>query len=264
MLTMPAYLGEQNALGLKVISVFLNNTAKGKPAINGVILLLNEETGEAQAIMEAGYLTAMRTGAVSGVATKYLAKENATELAIIGSGVQAMTQLEGVASVRPIKKVAIWSRNYDNARSFAQKIEGRFEVNCYQLIQDAVKNADVICTATASSEPLLRLADLKPEVHINAVGSHSPQMCEIHNDVLAEARVIVDQKDAALAEAGEIISALQEHCINQNDIMEIGALLSSNLKSKQNTKLSVFKSVGLAIQDISIAHAVYANAVKKG
>ncbi len=145
-LTMPAYLSRQNALGLKVISIFPNNFIKGKPAINGVMLLLNEETGEAKAIMEASYLTAVRTGAVSGLATKYLAKEDAREVAIIGSGVQAMTQLEAVVCVRPIEKVTVWSRTFANAQSFAQKIKGQYEVECHRTLSDAVKNADVICT----------------------------------------------------------------------------------------------------------------------
>lgn len=263
MLTMPAYLSEQNALGLKVISVFPNNTAKDKPAINGVMLLLNEETGEAQAIMEAGYLTAMRTGAVSGLATKYLAKENANHVAIIGSGVQAMTQLEAVASVRPIQKVSIWSRNFEHSRGFARKIEEKYEVECHQTIHNAVEHADVICTATASVEPLIRFADLKSDVHINAVGSHTPQMCEINNDVMAKAVIVVDQLEAALSEAGEVISALQEQCIRQEDIKELGALVHANQMPNKG-RLTVFKSVGLAIQDISIAHAVYMNALKKG
>lgn len=263
MLTMPAYLSQQNALGLKVISIFPDNFIKEKPVINGVILLLNEETGEAQAIMEAGYLTALRTGAVSGLATKYLAKENAKEVAIIGSGVQAITQLEAVACVRPIEKVSLWSRNFENSRKFAQKIEEKYEVKCHQTIQDAVKNADIICTATASTEPLLCFDDLKSDVHINAVGSHTPMMCEINNDVLSKAVVVVDQVEAALSEAGEIISALNANCIRLEDILELGALINTQQKQNQS-RLTVFKSVGLAIQDISIAHAVYFNAMKKG
>ncbi|MCL9684401.1 ornithine cyclodeaminase family protein [Legionella maioricensis] len=263
MLTMPAYLSQKNALGLKVISVFPNNTAKKKPAINGVMLLLNEETGEAQAIMEAGYLTAMRTGAVSGLATKYLAKENANEVAIIGSGVQAVTQLEAVASVRPIRNVSIWSRSFENSKRFAQKIEDKYEVECHQTIREAVKNADVICTATASTEPLICLADLKPDVHINAVGSHTRKMREINNDVMAKAVIVVDQLEAALSEAGEVISALEERCIRQEDIKELGAIVNANQTPNQK-RITLFKSVGLAIQDISIAHAVYMNALKQG
>lgn len=263
MLTMPAYLVQQNALGLKIISVFPNNATKGKAVINGAMLIINEDTGEAQAIMEAGYLTAMRTGAVSGVATKYLAKENAKEVAIIGSGVQAMTQLEAVACVRPIEKVNIWSRNFENARHFAQKIEEHYDVQCHQTISDAVKHADIICTATASNEPLIQLEDLKDEVHINAVGSHTPQMCEINNNVMAKALIVVDQLEAALAEAGEVVSALAKKIIHKKDIVELGALISLP-PQVPSSKISLFKSVGLAIQDISIAHAVYLNALKKG
>lgn len=263
MLTMPAFLSQQKALGLKVISVFPNNLTKNKAVINGVMLLLNEETGEAQAIMEAGYLTALRTGAVSGLATKYLAAENARELAIIGSGVQALTQLEAIACIRSIQKVSVWSRNFENSRSFAQKIENEYNVECHHTVEGAVKNADVICTATGSTEPLIHFADLKPGVHINAVGSHSPHMREIDNDVMAKAVVVVDQLEAAMSEAGEVISALKEQYIRQEEIIELGTVVSTEQESKQS-QLTVFKSVGLAIQDISIAHAVYNNALKKG
>ncbi|KTD51198.1 ornithine cyclodeaminase family protein [Legionella quateirensis] len=263
MLTMPAYLSQQNALGLKVVSVFPKNRERDKPVITGALLVMNEQTGEPQAIMEAGYLTALRTGAVCGLATQYLARPDARHVAIIGSGVQAMTQLEAVSCVRTIKRVSIWSRNFENALSFAQKIKSRFEVTCYEQLQDAVSEADIICTATSSTEPLLYWSHLKKQVHINAVGSHTPEMREIANDVLANSIVIVDQMDAALKEAGEVVFALQEDCIQLSDIVELGAVVSGK-EHQMNSRTTVFKSVGLAIQDVSIAHAVYVNALAKG
>jgi ornithine cyclodeaminase len=263
-LTMPAYLGQQDALGLKVVSIFPNNIKQNKPSINGLILLLNEQTGEAKAIMEAGYLTAMRTGAVSGLATQYLAKEEASHVAILGSGVQALTQLEAVVNVRPITKVSVWSRTMENAKKFIKQIEHLgFEIACYSDIKNTVREADIICTATSSMEPLVNRTDLKPGVHINAVGSHTPQMCEIHNNVMSQSLIVVDQLEAACAESGEIVSALKEKCIARDDILELGALVSGK-NAKKDYSYSVFKSVGLAIQDISIAHAVYLNAIQKG
>ena len=263
MLTMPAYLSEQNALGLKVVSIFPNNNTKNKPAINGVMLLVDECTGEAKAIMDAGYLTALRTGAVSGLATKYLAREDAKHVAIIGSGVQAHTQLAAVTNVRNIERVSVWSRNHENAVEFAKSIDDQYQVECFQQVQEAVRDADVICTATGSTTPLIHLQDIKPDVHINAVGSHTLQMNEISTEVLAQAFIVVDQLEAALAESGEIYAAMNAKAISAQDIIELGAFISTQQKLT-HPKISMFKSVGLAIQDISVAQAVYENALTQG
>lgn len=263
-LTMPAYLSQQNALGLKVISIFPHNVKKNKPTINGLVLLLNEQTGEAKAIMEAGFLTSMRTGAVSGLATDYLAKKEASHVAILGSGVQALTQLEAVATVRPITKVSVWSRTLQNAKQFVKKIEPMgYEVTCFPDIKKTVREADIICTATSSVEPLLHAGDVKKGVHINAVGSHTPEMCEVSSDILAQSLIVVDQLEAACSEAGEIINALKDKSIIINDILELGGLITDK-GSKKEHSYTLFKSVGLAIQDISIAQAIYTNAIQKG
>lgn len=261
-LTMPAYLSGEKALGLKVVSVFPNNLARNKAVINGAILLLNEQTGEVQALMEAGWLTALRTGAVSGLATRYLAREDATHLAIIGSGVQAMTQLQAVCALRPIDKISIWSRDLKKAQAMAKNIDRSYDVACYQTIPETVKDADVICTATASTEALIQWQDVKPDAHINAVGSHNLLMRELGNDLMAKAVVVVDQLQAALAESGEVAAAIAAKCLSVEDIVELGAVVCGQHPDKH--QLTVFKSVGLAIQDISIAHVVYQNALKKG
>ncbi|WED43880.1 ornithine cyclodeaminase family protein [Legionella cardiaca] len=258
-LTMPAYLSAHNALGLKVVSVFPNNSKKNRPSIYGSIILLDAETGEIEALMEGTYLTALRTGAASGLATKYFAKKDASHVAIIGSGVQAVTQLEAIAAVREIKRVSLWSRHKENADLFAEAIQEHFEVKTYKDVKAAVKDADIICTATASKEPLVHLKDINPSVHINAIGSHSKEMREIANDVLAKAIVIIDQKKAALAEAGEIINAIENKALTKARLKELGSMIQKNSAYYQK-RMTVFKSVGLAIQDISIAQAVYRNA----
>lgn len=171
-LTMPAYLAQDKALGLKVVSIFPKNSARNKPSITGFIMLLDASTGEPQALMDAAYLTALRTGAVSGLATQYFATEDAHHVAIIGSGVQAETQLQAVATVRDIKQVSIWSRNRNNAEQFAAKLANQYMVNVYEHIPSAIKDADIICTATASTEPLIHLQDIQAHAHINAIGSH--------------------------------------------------------------------------------------------
>ncbi|MCE0722030.1 MULTISPECIES: ornithine cyclodeaminase family protein [Legionella] len=259
-LTMPAYLAQDKALGLKVASIFPKNSALNKPSITGFIMLLDASTGEPKALMDAGYLTALRTGAVSGLATQYFAVDNATHVAIIGSGVQAETQLQAVATVRDIKQVSVWSRNIQKAEQFATKFASQYAINVYDHIPDAIKNADIICTATGSTEPLIHLQDLQPHVHINAIGSHTPNMKEISSDVLRHAVVIVDQWSAVMAEAGEIISAVQKKQLKQEDVIEIGDWLIHKNTDFKN-QITAFKSVGLSIQDVSVASVVYQNAM---
>jgi ornithine cyclodeaminase len=262
MLTMPAFMQHEKALGLKVVSIFPNNLAQQKPAIHGVILLVDANTGEPQALMDAGYLTALRTGAVSGLSTKYFARDEAQHVAIMGSGVQAEAQLEAVASVRPITHVSVWSRDFSHAKAFAKKIESQYVVRACESVKAAVVNADIICTATGSLAPFIHLHDVAPHAHINAIGSHSSIMREISNEVLQHALVIVDQLEAALAESGEIISAIKENQLQKESIIEIGAwLLKQNTNNKE--QLTVFKSVGLAIQDLSVAQVVYQEAMKR-
>ena len=262
-LSMPAYLGKDKTLGLKVVSIFPHNLSRGKPSITGLILLLDANTGEPQALMDAGYLTALRTGAISGLATKYFARDDASHVAIMGSGVQAYSQLEAVAAVRPITRVSIWSRHIENAKDFAKKLEGQYDVHIYDSVTSAVVNADIICTATGSTEPFIHHQDLAPNVHINAIGSHNGLMREISNEVLNHAVVIVDQLEAALAESGEIISAVEKNMLQKDAIIEIGQWL---LRKDDDYKeqLTVFKSVGLAIQDLSVAQVVYQNALTQG
>lgn len=260
MLTMPAYLAKDEALGLKVVSIFPHNLEKNKPSITGFMMLLDAHTGEPQALMDAAFLTSLRTGAVSGLATKYFAKDTAHHVAIIGSGTQAKTQLTAVAAVRDIQQVSVWSRNPHHAKQFAADFETQFNIHVYDSISAATRDADIICTATNSTEPLIALKDIKPDVHINAIGSHAPTMREINTDVLGDAVVIVDQLDAVLVESGEIISALAEHRLTPTSMIEIGHWLIDKAPDYKN-KRTVFKSVGLAIQDLSVATAIYHNAI---
>ncbi len=261
-LAMPGYLASDKVLGLKLVSIFPNNLLNNKPSITGCILLLDAATGEAKVLMDAAYLTALRTGAVSGLATKYFSQEGASHVAIIGSGIQAVTQLEAVAAVRPIKQVSIWSRNQKNAAIFATKVAGKFDIQVCSSIQLAIKDADIICTATSSTEPLIHFNEIKPDAHINAIGSHTKDMKEVANSVLGKAVVVVDQLGAALAEAGEIVSAVEAGILPREDIVEIGHWLLEK-EGDYKKKLTVFKSVGLAIQDLSVAEVVYQNAVRK-
>lgn len=260
-LTMPAYLAQDKTLGLKVVSVFPNNLTQSKPSITGVIMLLDASTGEPKILMDAAYLTALRTGAVSGLATKYFARDNANHVAIIGSGAQSSTQLEAMTAVRTIKHVSIWSRTMKNAEEFAKKLESQYDVTIHEQVSLAIRDADIICTATSSSEPLVHLSEIQSHAHINAIGSHSRTMQEIGQDVLGHSTVVVDQLEAVLSESGEIIRAVEQNTLKKENILEIGQwLLSKELDYKNHS--TVFKSVGLAIQDLSVAQVVYRNALK--
>jgi ornithine cyclodeaminase len=183
-------------------------------------------------------------------------------VAIIGTGEQAATQLEAVALVRDIQRVSIWSRTHEHALQFAKNIQNQFDTHVMTDIHHALCDADIICTATASSEPLILPHSLKSDVHINAIGSHSKTMQEIAPDVFKQAITVVDQLEAALSEAGEVIAALEANCLNQSSILELGSLLNEQHHSLKQ-QLTVFKSVGLAIQDISIAEKVYHNALQQ-
>ncbi|MDR3443331.1 MAG: ornithine cyclodeaminase family protein [Legionella sp.] len=259
-LSMPAYLEQEQQLGIKVVSLFPNNFSQKIPTINGLILLLDAKTGQPKALMDASYLTALRTGAISGLATRLLARKDASHVAIMGSGSQAMTQLEAIAHVRNITHVSIWSRTHEHAISFAKQIEHQFEIQVFADSADAVKEADIICTATNSTSPFIHYDDIKPDAHINAIGSHTRNMREIASDVFKQAITVVDQIEAALSEAGEIIHAIESNVILPDSLLEIGPILSdASLTFKDH--LTVFKSVGLAIQDISVAEMVYKNAI---
>lgn len=259
-LTMPAYLAQERILGLKVVSVFPDNVKENKPSINGVILLLDAETGEPLMLMDAAYLTALRTGAVSGLATQYFSRNQPSIVTIVGSGVQAITQLQAVDAVRQIERVFVWSRHVENARKFAEKMSSCYDIEVCEQLSPALQQSDVICTATGSAEPFVFLGDLQAHAHINAIGSHNKAMQEISSDVLERATVIVDQKEASMSEAGEIIAAIDEQKLEKESLTELGSWLAQDTSELQNT-LTVFKSVGLAIQDLSVAQVVYNNAL---
>jgi len=266
-LFMPAFMPKDQQLGIKIVSSFPMNTQKHIPSITGAILLLNSQTGEPKALIEASLLTALRTGAASGLATDIFAKDDAKHLAIIGSGVQAKTQLEAVLAVRKISKVSIFSRNKRNAETFAATMKTKFQTvnfSVYDKVKMAAEDADIICTATNSTEPLLYSDYLKQNCHINAIGSHSRKMKEIDISVLRQAKIIVDQRSAAIAEAGEIIEGLENNVVHESDLIELGdALNKPHEQERLKNSLTLFKSVGLAIQDLAAAERALERAIRE-
>jgi len=256
---MPAYVGgEVDGLGLKVVTLFSGNPAKhGLPAVMATMMLLDPRTGELLAVMEAGFLTAMRTGAVSGVATRYLARPDADTVTIFGAGVQARAQLTAVCAVRPIARVYVVDLVPEAAQHFAGEMTEMLNVPVEPAgdVRIAVKAADVVVTATTAREPLFDGNWLSLGTHLNGIGSHSPGARELDTTAIQRAKVVADQTTACLAEAGDLIIPIQEGAITEAHIhAQLGEVVAG-LKTGRETdeEITLFKSVGLAIQDVAVA-----------
>jgi ornithine cyclodeaminase len=260
---MPAYrAGEQGAFGLKAICVFPGNPAIGKDAHQGAVMLFSRDTGELLALMNASEITAIRTAAVSAVATRLLAREEAQELAIIGAGVQARTHLAALAAVRPIKRARVACRNIEHAEELAREMQSSFPIEPVRTNEEAVRGADVIVTATSSLEPVINKEWISPGAHVNAIGTHSPNSREIDSATMAAARLFVDRRESALNEAGDYLLAAQEGLITPDSIIgEIGELLIGTKTGRTSaTEITLFKSLGLAIEDVVTADYLYQRA----
>ncbi|MFP4082823.1 MAG: ornithine cyclodeaminase family protein [Candidatus Aminicenantes bacterium] len=261
-LFMPGYLSESDALGVKTVTVFPDNPKRKLPTIYATILVLDTETGQPLALIEGTYLTALRTGAASGVATDLLARREARVAAVFGAGVQARTQLEAVCTVRPIEKVWVYDIKRKKAEKFAQEMRNKeslpSDVSAASTPSQAVSEADIICTATTSFNPVFDDKDLKPGVHINGIGSYAPEMTEIPAPTVARARVVVDSIKAALSEAGDLIVPLRKGLISEDHIQaEIGEVAAGKKKVREGTQeITFFKSVGIAVQDVAVAELV--------
>jgi alanine dehydrogenase len=267
---MPAYVGGTiDGLGLKLVTLYPNNPDRyGLAAIQATLLLLAPRTGQLLAVMDAAALTALRTGAASGVATRYLARADATTAAIFGAGVQGRAQLAALCAVRPIRQAWVLDRRPEAAVAFAAEMSRRLglEIEPAEDIQAAVEAAHVIVTATTSHEPLFDGRWLRPGVHINGVGSHSPGACELDTVTIQRAKVVADQTSACLAEAGDLIIPLRAGAIAEAHIAaQLGEVIVG-LKPGRTTEdeITLFKSVGLAIQDIAVAVQVYRHALAVG
>ena len=259
---MPAYrAGEQGAFGLKAICVFPENPAKGKDAHQGAVMLFSRETGELLALMNASEITAIRTAAVSAVATRLLARDDAQQLAIIGAGVQARTHLTSLAAVRSIKHARVACRNIEHAQQLAHEMQPEFSfaIEPVRTNEEAVRGADLIVTATSSLEPVINKDWISPGAHVNAIGTHSPNSREIDSATMAAARIFVDRRESALNESGDYLLAAKEGLVTPESIVgEIGELLTGTKPGRtSNTEITLFKSLGLAIEDVVSANYIF-------
>jgi ornithine cyclodeaminase/alanine dehydrogenase-like protein (mu-crystallin family) len=263
---MPAYrTGEHGAFGMKAICVFPGNPAIGKDAHQGAVMLFSRETGELTALMNASDITATRTAAVSAVATHLLAREDAHQLAIIGAGVQARTHLLALAAVREIRQARVACRNIEHAHELVREMQPRFSfpIEAMESNEEAVRGADLIVTATSSQEPVINKEWISPGAHVNAIGTHSPSSREIDGATMAAARIFVDRRESALNEAGDYLLAAKEGLINSDSIVgEIGELLTGTMTGRNSVdEITLFKSLGLAIEDVACAEYLYEKAL---
>ena len=266
---MPAYVaGERAAYGLKAICVFPGNSAIGKDAHQGGVLLFSAETGELLALINASAITAIRTAAVSGVATRLLARADAGDLALVGAGVQARAHLAAMACVRPIRRARVASRRPEHARAFAAEFAPHFgfPIETVASVEDAVRGADLIVTTTTAAEPIIRREWVAPGAHINAVGSSIPTAREIDSATMAAAGLFVDRRESTLNESGDYLFAAREGAIGPEHIRaEIGELLIGARPGRTAPdQITLFKSLGLAVEDLAAADYVYRQAQASG
>jgi ornithine cyclodeaminase/alanine dehydrogenase-like protein (mu-crystallin family) len=267
-LIMPFYAPDGGALGLKVVSVFNSNPSRSLPLIHALVLVVDAETGQPQALIEGSALTAIRTGAASGAATALLARPDASVVAILGSGVQARRQLEAVCTIRKVESVLVYS--LAGSEAFVEEMAGKGPIpNDIQIVESpaaAVRDADIICTATTSRTPVFNGHDLKPGTHINGIGSFTPDMREIDSVTVQRARVVVDSREAALAEAGDLLIPLKAGLISPDHIdTELGEIIAGTKPGRVNPdEITFFKSVGVAVQDAMAARLVVRNGSAMG
>ncbi|WP_426703993.1 ornithine cyclodeaminase family protein [Staphylococcus shinii] len=266
-LVMPALSDELKIVGLKTVTVAPNNTKIGENTIVGSVILSDYETGETLAVLEGSYLTKIRTGAISGVATRYLARENAKTLCVIGTGDQAQGLIEAVLAVRDIERIQFYNRTYDKAVNFSKQIEKDHEhlklVVCDD-VETAIADADIIVTATNAQTPVFKQR-LAQGVHVNAVGSFKPDMQELPSQAIVDAdKVVVEAVEAALEETGDLINPVSEGVFGRNHLYgELGHIVASKLEGRvSENEITIFKSVGVAIVDIVVANYFYQKAIK--
>lgn len=268
---MPSYVsGENAAYGLKAICVFPGNPAIGKDAHQGAVMLFSAQTGELQAMMNASAITAIRTAAVSGVATDLLARADACNLAILGAGVQARSHLAAMSEVRLINRCRIASRNIEHARQLGEEMGSSFSfpLEPVDRVEEALLGADLIVAATTAKEPIIRRKSISPGAHLNVVGSSTPNAREVDTATMAACSLFVDRRESTINEAGDYLLAAREGAIGPEHIRaELGEVLTGEKPGRTSPgEITLFKSLGLAVEDLACAEYLYRKAreVKAG
>ncbi len=265
---MPGYTAEPAALGVKVIAVFPDNHGSELDSHQGIVALFDAQNGRPLAILEASEITAIRTAAASGLATRLLAREDASELAILGSGRQARTHLEAMAAVRPLNKVRVFSPHREHREGFAAKARRRSSllVRAVDSAEEAVRGADIICTTTTSADPVVHGSWIHPGAHINAAGSSVASDRELDTASVLRARLFVDCRESTVNEAGDFLIPKKEGAVTDEHIQgELGEILLGSIQGRQSAdEVTLFKSLGVAVEDLAAATYVYTEAKDRG
>lgn len=267
-LFMPSYSDYFGKIAVKVVNIFPANPKRGLPSIQGIVCLLDSQTGSPSAILDGTFLTALRTGAASGAATDLLANPDADTVAIIGAGVQGRMQLEATCAVRPIKKAWVYDIAEEVAVKFAKKMSAALsiEIVVTKSSHDALQYADIVCTATVSSTPVFDDTEITPGVHINAVGSYKPDVQEVPEETVVRSLLVVDHRESALQEAGDILIPIKKGYIQETHIhAELGEIIAGKVIGRTSDKdVTLFKSVGIAVQDLAAATRAIEQAETQG
>lgn len=269
-LVMPGYVPDCKVFGAKIVSVFEKNSQRQLPTVTSIVALNEAETGRPLAIIEGGFLTAMRTGAGSGVATQLLARKDAGKLAVIGCGGQAATQIEAVVTVRTIREIRLFDANQANAQALADKIQASYPAIAVRVAtdaRDAVVGSDILVTVTTSRQPVFSAEWITPGMHINAIGAFKPTMQELPEELLHKAdKIVVDTWEGVIEEAGDFIIPLQAGTFKEDGIYgEIGLVASGDKQGRvSDQEITLYKSVGVAALDIAVGALAYQKAREKG
>ncbi|MBI1782146.1 MAG: ornithine cyclodeaminase family protein, partial [Sphingobacteriales bacterium] len=258
---MPGYATDYGVMGIKVISVFHGNRQKALPSHQGVVMILDSNNGTPLMLFDAKEITSIRTAAASAVATKLLSNENAACLAIIGSGEQAERHIEAVCEVRNVRQINLWSRNQQNAQNLANKLKTKYSASfkVFSNPADAAKEADIICTVTSSTQPVISFDWIKAGAHINAIGACTPNAQEIDSATMVNARLYCDCYDSIYNEPGDFLIPFKQGLITKENVIgEIGEVIIGTKPGRQSfSDITLYKSLGIAAEDIFSAFHIY-------
>jgi ornithine cyclodeaminase len=265
---MPAYIRDSPALGAKLVTVFASNSGAGLPTHLATIVLFDPMTGELMAIVDGRFITEARTAAVSAVSTDLLANKDASALAIIGSGVQARSHVDAIRRTRDVRAVRAWSPNPERLAAFVREMQPRTGANVTACTsaREAVDGADIVVLATSAREPVVRSEWIGDGTHICAVGACRPDQREMETALVARARLFVDSRTGALAEAGDVLLPMRELAFDETHIAgELGELSAGLVPGRRSpTEVTIFKSLGMAVEDVAAAHLAYEKAAERG
>jgi ornithine cyclodeaminase len=261
---MPGAMGAHAPFGAKLISVFPENSSRGIQSHQGLVILFDPETGAPVCVVHAGEITAIRTAAASAVATDALARKDARRLAILGYGEQAATHARAISKVRDLESISIWGRSLDRARAFAERMQAELSVpvSSSGTVEEAIAEADIVCTVTSAAEPILKGKWVRPGTHLNLVGSSHAGPAEVDNDLVVCSRFIADSREGVINQGAEFLRAKTAGLIGDDHIVaEIGQVLAGEIEGRRwAEEITVYKSLGHIVQDLVTAWALYSQA----